>query len=108
MKRTTRRSPDTLARLDTYRRTATGIVARWRRTDGEYRWLEGNLLALIGRDGAVTGFRGTHRDITERKHQQERIGRLTRFLQMQSGINAACRSHSPTEMRFCVRPAGSP
>ncbi len=80
---------DTLARLDTHRRTATGIVARWRHTDGDYRWLEGNLLALIGRDGTLTGFRGTHRDVTERKQQQERIGRLTRVLQMQSGINAA-------------------
>jgi PAS domain S-box-containing protein/diguanylate cyclase (GGDEF)-like protein len=80
---------DTLTRLDTYRRTATGIVARWRHKDGDYRWLEGNLLALIGRDGTVTGFRGTHRDITERMQQQERIGRLTRVLQMQSGINAA-------------------
>lgn len=80
---------DTLARLDTHRRTTTGIVARWRHKDGEYRWLEGNLLALIGRDGTVTGFRGTHRDITERKQHQERIARLTRVLQMQSGINAA-------------------
>ncbi len=80
---------DTLARLDTHRRTATGVVARWRHKDGEFRWLEGNLLALIGRDGSVTGFRGTHRDITERKQQQERIARLTRILQMQSGINAA-------------------
>ena len=80
---------DTLARLDTHRRTATGIVARWRHADGEYRWLEGNLLALIGRDGTVTGFRGTHRDVTERKQQQERIARLTRMLQLQSGINAA-------------------
>src|SRR6185503_4809151 len=80
---------DTLARLDSHRRTATGIVARWRHKDGEYRWLEGNLLALVSRDGTVTGFRGTHRDITERMQQQERIARLTRFLQMQSGINAA-------------------
>lgn len=80
---------DTLARLNTHQRTVSGVVARWRHKDGEYRWLEGNLLALIGPDGAVTGFRGTHRDITERKQQQERIARLTRVLQMQSGINAA-------------------
>lgn len=80
---------DTLARLDGHRRTATGIVARWRHKDGEYRWLEGNLLALVGRNGVVSGFRGTHRDVTERKQQQERIARLTRVLQLQSGINAA-------------------
>jgi diguanylate cyclase (GGDEF)-like protein/PAS domain S-box-containing protein len=71
------------------RRTATGILTRWRHSGGDFRWLEGNLLALIGQDGLVSGYRGTHRDVTERKHQQERILRLTRMLQMQSGINAA-------------------
>jgi diguanylate cyclase (GGDEF)-like protein/PAS domain S-box-containing protein len=70
-------------------RTVTGIVTRWKHPGDEFRWLEGNLLALIGQDGHVSGYRGTHRDVTERKHQQERILRLTRMLQMQSGINAA-------------------
>jgi PAS domain S-box-containing protein/diguanylate cyclase (GGDEF)-like protein len=70
-------------------RTVTGILTRWRGSNGEFRWLEGNLLALIGPDGGVTGYRGTHRDITDRKNQQEQILRLTRVLQMQSGINAA-------------------
>ncbi len=70
-------------------RTAAGIVTRWKYPGGESRWLEGNLLALVGADGKVSGYRGTHRDITERKYQQERILRLTRMLQMQSGINAA-------------------
>ena len=70
-------------------RTVTGIVTRWKHANGEYRWLEGNLLVLVGPGGRVSGFRGTHRDVTERKHQQERILRLTRMLQMQSGINAA-------------------
>jgi diguanylate cyclase (GGDEF)-like protein/PAS domain S-box-containing protein len=75
--------------LNAAQRTATGIVTRWKRAGDEFRWLEGNLLALIGQDGRVSGYRGTHRDVTERKHQQERILRLTRMLQMQSGINAA-------------------
>jgi diguanylate cyclase (GGDEF)-like protein/PAS domain S-box-containing protein len=76
--------------LDATNRTLTGIATRWRHgTGGEFRWLEGNLLALVGPDGHVCGYRGTHRDITERKHQQERIQRLTRMFQMQSGINAA-------------------
>jgi PAS domain S-box-containing protein/diguanylate cyclase (GGDEF)-like protein len=78
-----------LAGLSAGNRTLTGILTRWRHTGGEYRWLEGNLLALIGPDGKVSGYRGTHRDVTERKHQQERILRLTRMLQMQSGVNAA-------------------
>lgn len=71
------------------RRTATGVVTRWKHSSGDFRWLESNLLALIGPDGVVSGYRGTHRDVTERKQQQERILRLTRMLQMQSGINAA-------------------
>ena len=78
-----------LGGLSAARRTATGVVTRWRHASGEFRWLEGNLLALIGQDGQVCGYRGTHRDVTERKHQQQRILRLTRMLQMQSGINAA-------------------
>jgi diguanylate cyclase (GGDEF)-like protein/PAS domain S-box-containing protein len=75
--------------LDQGHRTVTGTVTRWQHATGEFRWLDGNLLALVGPDGSVCGYRGTHRDITERKNQQERILRLTRMFQMQSGINAA-------------------
>jgi PAS domain S-box-containing protein/diguanylate cyclase (GGDEF)-like protein len=78
-----------LGGLSAHDRTATGIVTRWKHSEGGFRWLEGNLLALIGTDGRVSGYRGTHRDVTERKNQQERILRLTRMLQMQSGINSA-------------------
>jgi len=80
---------DALDSLTPGHRTATGIVTRWKHPGAESRWLEGNLLALVGADGSVSGYRGTHRDVTERKHQQEHILRLTRMLQMQSGINAA-------------------
>ncbi len=80
---------DALGRIGAEQRTATGIVTRWNHSGGGFRWLEGNLLALIGPDGKVSGYRGTHRDVTERKQQQERILRLTRMLQMQSGVNAA-------------------
>ncbi len=80
---------DALDGLTSDQRTATGVVSRWKHTGGEARWLECNLLALMGPDGQVSGYRGTHRDVTERKHQQERILLLTRMLQMQSGINAA-------------------
>ena len=80
---------ETLAALDSRNRTATGLVARWRHAAGEFRWLEASLRALTTEEGTVTGYRGTHRDVTERKQQQERIARLTRMLQMQSSINAA-------------------
>ena len=79
----------TLANLSAEHRTAVGIVGRWCHAGGECRWLEGNLVVLTAADGRVTGFRGTHRDITERKQQQGRIERLTRTRQMQSAVNAA-------------------
>ena len=78
-----------LASLNRYDPTVSGIAARWRHRDGSLRWLEGNLIALTGSDGRIAGFRGTHRDITERRRQQEHIAHLTRVLQMQSAINAA-------------------
>ncbi len=78
-----------LASLSRCDPTVSGITARWRHRDGSLRWLEGNLIALTRSDGRIAGFRGTHRDITERRRQQERIEHLTRILQMQSGINAA-------------------
>jgi diguanylate cyclase (GGDEF)-like protein/PAS domain S-box-containing protein len=80
---------DALQSLTPQHRTATGIVSRWKHPGGEPRWLEGNLLGLLGPDGRVSGYRGTHRDVTDRKHQQARFLRLTRMLQMQSGINSA-------------------
>ncbi|HKZ72812.1 MAG TPA: EAL domain-containing protein, partial [Steroidobacteraceae bacterium] len=70
-------------------RTGSGIVTRWRSRSGEYRWLEANVLALSIATGMVTGFRGTLRDVTERRRAEEHVERLTRMLQMQSGINAA-------------------
>jgi len=79
----------TLAGLTAEQRTTVGIATRWRHADGTFRWLEGNLVVLTTPDGRVNGFRGTHRDVTERKQQQERITRLTRMLQMQSAVNAA-------------------
>src|SRR6185312_7966608 len=78
-----------LQELSAERRTASGIVTRWRHADGTFRWLEGNLVVLTNPDGRVSGFRGTHRDATERKQQQARIVRLTRMLQLQSAVNAA-------------------
>ena len=37
---------------------------------------------------ALIGFRGAERDVTERREQEDRIARLTRVLQMLSGINS--------------------
>jgi PAS domain S-box-containing protein/diguanylate cyclase (GGDEF)-like protein len=73
--------------LSPARRYASRASYRWRHRDGRYRWLEHNVLALFD-DGRVTGFRGAERDVTERREQEARIARLTRVLQMLSGINS--------------------
>src|SRR5688572_8654286 len=70
-------------------RTATNLQARWRHRNGSYRWLERNMLVLLGDGGQVTGFRGSERDITERRRQEKHISRLTRVLKMLSGVNGA-------------------
>lgn len=73
--------------LSPARRYASRAAYRWRHRDGHYRWLEHNVLALF-EDGRLTGFRGAERDVTERREQEDRIARLTRVLQMLSGINS--------------------
>ena len=76
-----------LGGLGESQRNAARAVYRWRHRDGQYRWLERNALALID-DGRVIGFRGADRDVTQRREQESRIARLTRVLQMLSGINS--------------------
>jgi diguanylate cyclase (GGDEF)-like protein/PAS domain S-box-containing protein len=83
------RFEQTLADLGPQNRTATGVLTRWRSRGNGDRWLEANVLALTLSTGEVAGYRGTLRDVTERRHAEERVARLTRMLQMQSGINAA-------------------
>ncbi len=88
--------PEDLAALDfamhtlgSTQRTASNLQARWRHRNGSYRWLERNMLVLLGEDGRVTGFRGSDRDFTERRRQEKHISRLTRVLKMLSGVNGA-------------------
>ena len=88
--------PEDLAALDfamhtlgANQRTASNLQARWRHRNGSYRWLERNMLALLGENGQVIGFRGSERDFTERRRQEKHISRLTRVLKMLSGVNSA-------------------
>ncbi|MEJ0088011.1 MAG: EAL domain-containing protein [Pseudomonadota bacterium] len=88
--------PEDLAALDfamhtlgDNQRTATNLQARWRHRNGSYRWLERNMLVLMGEGGQVAGFRGSERDFTERRRQEKHIARLTRVLKMLSGVNSA-------------------
>lgn len=88
--------PEDLAALDfamhtlgPNQRTASSLQARWRHRNGTYRWLERNMLVLLGEAGQVTGFRGSERDFSERRRQERHISRLTRVLKMLSGVNSA-------------------
>jgi diguanylate cyclase (GGDEF)-like protein/PAS domain S-box-containing protein len=88
--------PEDLAAIDfamhtlgANQRTATNLQARWRHRNGTYRWLERNMLALLGEGEQVVAFRGSERDITERRRQEKHISRLTRVLKMLSGVNSA-------------------
>jgi diguanylate cyclase (GGDEF)-like protein/PAS domain S-box-containing protein len=88
--------PEDLAALDfamhtlgANQRTATNLQARWRHRNGSYRWLERNMLVLLGEGGKVMGFRGSERDFSDRRRQEKHISRLTRVLKMLSGVNSA-------------------
>src|SRR3984885_1835548 len=70
-------------------RRLTSATVRIRHRDGSYRWLERHALALIDDRGLIIGFRGTDRDVTDRKLQAARIERLSRIQMMLSSINAA-------------------
>jgi PAS domain S-box-containing protein len=44
----------------------TGLVLRWRHSNGTYRHLESNAVPFFDASGQLIGFRGASRDITER------------------------------------------
>lgn len=74
---------------DAKERGLTSATVRIRHRDGSYRWLERHARALIDEHGLITGFRGTDRDVTDRKLQAARIERLSRIHVMLGSINAA-------------------
>ncbi len=64
------------------------LVLHLKHARGGIRWLDNNALPLFDEGGAVTGYRGVARDITQRRLQQERIARLSRIQAVLSGINS--------------------
>ena len=49
------------------------LVLRWRHKNGTYRYLERNGTPILDSAGEVIGYRGTDRDITERKRVEEAL-----------------------------------
>jgi PAS domain S-box-containing protein/diguanylate cyclase (GGDEF)-like protein len=67
----------------------TGVVARWRTADGQLRWLERNVVAVMDDSRQLVGYRGTDRDITVRREQEARLCRLTRSYRTLSSTGSA-------------------
>lgn len=70
-------------------RTGRAIVNREERSrdqDGCERWLSTTKVPLRDREGRVTGMVGIGRDITERKHSEEQLLKLSRAVEQSANI----------------------
>ena len=56
-----------------------GVMLRWRHKDGTYRWVESNAMAVADARGTLVGFRGTDRDITERRRLEQELVRTQKL-----------------------------
>jgi len=54
-------------------------ASRFLRPDGGVRWMEGSAVPRTDAQGAIDGFRGLYRDVTERVERESRIRELARF-----------------------------
>lgn len=64
------------ARFIKERRGWSGLIIRWRHRDGSYRYLESGGVPFFDASGAVVGYRGSDRDITERKQNEKALTEL--------------------------------
>lgn len=48
-------------------------LLRWKHKDGTLRYIESNSVPVFDQTGALTGFRGSDRDVTEIKHAQDNL-----------------------------------
>lgn len=67
----------------------TGWVLGWKHKDGQLRWLESNATPILGADGQVLYYRGTDRDITDRRQVEEALRQYTARLETQHEIDQA-------------------
>jgi PAS domain S-box-containing protein len=75
------RAAEEVGRCLTERRGWNGLIFRWRHRDGSYRYLESNSVPALNPEGALVGFRGVDRDITDRmKTEAERLELERRLL----------------------------
>ncbi|MEO7774113.1 MAG: EAL domain-containing protein [Steroidobacteraceae bacterium] len=82
------RMPEMLPRLEAGEKSVSSVTARWRHHDGTHRWLERSAIVLTDEAGALCGYRGTERDLTQRLDHEARIARLNRIHTLLSSVNA--------------------
>lgn len=70
----------TLPRLITEKQGWRGWVLRWRHKDGSYRYLESNSSPIFDAAGALVGYVGADRDITERLRSEAALAESERML----------------------------
>jgi len=56
------------------------VLLRWRHKDGTYHWLDSSAVSIMNGSGKSKGFRGTDRDVTEKKRMEKE---LFQYQQMQ-------------------------
>jgi diguanylate cyclase (GGDEF)-like protein/PAS domain S-box-containing protein len=66
-----------------------GTVLKARHKNGSVRWLESNGMPLFSEDGALTGFRGADRDVTQRVLQEQKLARLSRIRDVLGSFSSA-------------------
>ncbi|WP_297899518.1 EAL domain-containing protein [Metallibacterium sp.] len=72
---------------------------RWRHRDGSIRILESTAHPVLDRAGALIGYRGIDRDVTERVQQDAKIRQLARIHAVLSALgNAVLRSRDTSEL----------
>ncbi len=68
----------------------SGLLTRWRRSDGTYRVFDGDAVPIIGPSGEVTGFQGADRDITDRLTAESALKETTvRYRELVENLNDA-------------------
>jgi PAS domain S-box-containing protein len=54
----------------------SGLIIRWRHRNGSFRYLESGGVPIFDASGVIVGYRGSDRDITERKQNEKALTEL--------------------------------